>query len=98
MTAGRCASGSGAGGVLACGGYENDEAVKLQYFEAQPVYPVYLGNTGDGLKMAKSRRGVCHMWHFHGGYGFKSAELPMRSVMSGRRRATRTVDDLDRRR
>ena len=27
------------GVILACGGYENDDAVKLQYFEAQPVYP-----------------------------------------------------------
>ena len=38
------------GVILACGGYENDDAMKLQYFEAQPVYPVYLGNTGDGLR------------------------------------------------
>ncbi|HTN72646.1 MAG TPA: FAD-binding protein, partial [Methylomirabilota bacterium] len=36
------------GVILACGGYENDDAMKLQYFEARPVYPVYLGNTGDG--------------------------------------------------
>src|ERR671918_2097706 len=39
--------------ILACGGYENDDDMKLQYFEAQPVYPVYLGNTGDGVRMAQ---------------------------------------------
>ena len=60
--------------------------MKLQYFEAQPVYPVYLGNTGDGLKMAqKAGAGLWHMWHFHGGYGFKFAELPfaIRHVWAG---------------
>ena len=60
------------GVILACGGYENDDAMKLQYFEAQPVYPVYLGNTGDGVKMAqKAGASLWHMWHFHGGYGFQ---------------------------
>ncbi|HEY6368467.1 MAG TPA: FAD-binding protein, partial [Candidatus Binatia bacterium] len=65
------------GVILACGGYENDDAMKLQYLEAQPVYPVYLGNTGDGVKMAqKAGAALWHMWHFHGGYGFKFPELP----------------------
>ena len=50
------------GVILACGGYENDDAMKLQYFQAQPVYPVYLGNTGDGVKMAqKAGAGLWHM-------------------------------------
>ena len=80
------------GVILACGGYENDDSVKLQYFEAQPVYPVYLGNTGDGLKMAqKAGAGLWHMWHFHGGYGFKFPELPfaIRHVWAGPRNENR---------
>ncbi len=82
------------GVILACGGYENDDAMKLQYFEAQPVYPVYLGNTGDGLKMAqKAGAGLWHMWHFHGGYGFKFPELPfaIRHVWAGPRNENRKM-------
>ncbi len=82
------------GVVLACGGYENDDAMKLQYFEAQPVYPVYLGNTGDGVKMAqKAGAGLWHMWHFHGGYGFKFPELPfaIRHVWAGPRNENRQM-------
>jgi len=77
--------------ILACGGYENDDAMKLQYFEAQPVY---LGNTGDGLKMAqKAGAGLWHMWHFHGGYGFKFPELPfaIRHVWAGPRNENRKM-------
>jgi succinate dehydrogenase/fumarate reductase flavoprotein subunit len=82
------------GVILACGGYENDEAMKLQYFEAQPVYPVYLGNTGDGIKMAqKVGAGLWHMWHFHGGYGFKFPDLPfaIRHVWAGPRNENRKM-------
>jgi hypothetical protein len=39
--------------VLCSGGFENNPEMKLQYFQAQPVYPVYLGNTGDGILMAQ---------------------------------------------
>ncbi|HXG50959.1 MAG TPA: FAD-binding protein [candidate division Zixibacteria bacterium] len=80
--------------VLACGGYENDDAMKLQYFQAQPVYPVYLGNTGDGIKMAqKAGAALWHMWHFHGGYGFKFPELPfaIRHVWAGPRNEKRKM-------
>jgi succinate dehydrogenase/fumarate reductase flavoprotein subunit len=82
------------GVVLACGGYENDEAMKRQYFEAHPVYPVYLGNTGDGVKMAqKAGSSLWHMWHFHGGYGFKYPELPfaIRHVWAGPRNENRKM-------
>jgi succinate dehydrogenase/fumarate reductase flavoprotein subunit len=80
--------------ILACGGYENDDDMKLQYFEAQPVYPIYLGNTGDGIKMAqKAGAALWHMWHFHGGYGFKFPELPfaMRHVWAGPRNENRKM-------
>ncbi len=82
------------GVILACGGFENDEAMKLQYFEAQPVYPVYLGNTGDGIKMAqKVGAALWHMWHFHGGYGFKYSDFPfaIRHVWAGPRKDDRKM-------
>ncbi|HWO41310.1 MAG TPA: FAD-binding protein, partial [Candidatus Eisenbacteria bacterium] len=82
------------GVVLACGGYENNDAMKLQYFEAQPVYPVYLGNTGDGVKMAqKAGAALWHMWHFHGGYGFKFPDWPfaIRHVWAGPRNNNRKM-------
>lgn len=82
------------GVILACGGFENDEAMKLQYFQAQPVYPVYLGNTGDGIKMAqKVGAALWHMWHFHGGYGFKYPEFPfaIRHVWAGPRKDDRKM-------
>ena len=82
------------GVVLACGGFENNSEMKLQYFELQPVYPVYLGNTGDGILMAqKIGAALWHMWHFHGGYGFKYAEFPfaIRHVWAGPRKNDRKM-------
>ena len=82
------------GVILCCGGFENNEAMKLQYFEAQPVYPVYLGNTGDGIMMAqKAGAALWHMWHFHGGYGFKYPDFPfaIRHVWSGPRKEDRKM-------
>ena len=65
--------------ILSCGGFEHNEDLKLQYFEAQPVYsPAPLGNTGDGIMMAqKVGAALWHMWHFHGSYGFKYPEIPV---------------------
>jgi succinate dehydrogenase/fumarate reductase flavoprotein subunit len=80
--------------ILCCGGFENNPAMKLQYFQAQPVYPVYLGNTGDGILMAqKAGAALWHMWHFHGGYGFKYPELPfaIRHVWAGPRNENRKM-------
>jgi succinate dehydrogenase/fumarate reductase flavoprotein subunit len=80
--------------ILTTGGFENNETMKLQYFEAQPVYPVYLGNTGDGIMMAqKVGAALWHMWHFHGGYGFKYPEFPfaIRHVWAGPRKDDRKM-------
>ena len=80
--------------ILCCGGFENNLAMKLQYFQAQPVYPVYLGNTGDGILMAqKAGAALWHMWHFHGGYGFKYPEFPfaIRHVWAGPRNENRKM-------
>ncbi|MFQ5850366.1 MAG: FAD-dependent oxidoreductase [Candidatus Binatia bacterium] len=66
------------GVILACGGFENNEEMKRNYFEAMPVYPLFRGNTGDGIKMAQEMgAALWHMWHFHGGYGFKYSEFPL---------------------
>src|SRR3989338_6284849 len=81
-------------GIVTTGGFENNETMKLQYFEAQPVYPVYLGNTGDGILMAqKAGAALWHMWHFHGGYGFKYPEFPfaIRHVWAGPRNENRKM-------
>ncbi|GAB4068549.1 FAD-dependent oxidoreductase [Ancylobacter sonchi] len=59
--------------VLASGGFEFNEKLKREYFEALPVYAMgNPGNTGDGILMAqKVGAALWHMWHFHGSYGFK---------------------------
>lgn len=61
------------GVVLACGGFESDEAMKRQYWEGKPVLTASSrGNTGDGIRMAQAVGAeLWHMWHFHGGYAFK---------------------------
>lgn len=57
--------------VLACGGFEADAAMQAQYWQGKPVLPqAYLGNTGDGIRMAQAvGADLWHMWHYHGTYG-----------------------------
>ena len=59
--------------VLACGGFENNNDMKAQYFQGKPVlHNGFEGNTGDGIKMAqKVGADLWHMWHYHGTYGFE---------------------------
>lgn len=61
------------GVVLACGGFEGDEQLKRQYWQETPVASAaYLGNTGDGIRMAQAvGADLWHMWHYHGSYGLK---------------------------
>ena len=78
--------------ILACGGYENDDAMKLQYFEAQPVYPVFLGNTGDGIKMAHQPApgfGICGTFTAVMDSSIPNCRSPF--VMSGPGHETRIV-------
>jgi succinate dehydrogenase/fumarate reductase flavoprotein subunit len=65
--------------ILACGGFEFDEWVKLQYLETKPFYAMGSpANTGDGLRMAQAVGArLWHMWHTHNSYGFKYDEFPM---------------------
>lgn len=62
--------------ILACGGYENDEEMKQQYFQAKPVLTgSFVGNTGDGIKMAQEvGAALWHMWHYHGPYGMRHSD------------------------
>ena len=61
------------GVVLACGGFEASPDLQMQYWQGQPVLnAAYMGNTGDGLRMAQDvGAALWHMWHYHGVYGFK---------------------------
>lgn len=61
------------GVVLACGGFENAPELQRQYWQLGPVAPAaFLGNTGDGIRMAQHvGADLWHMWHFHGSYGFR---------------------------
>jgi succinate dehydrogenase/fumarate reductase flavoprotein subunit len=64
------------GVVLACGGFEGNKQFREQFWEGNPILPVAAQhNTGDGIIMAQDLGAeLWHMWHFHGAYGFKSAD------------------------
>src|SRR5688572_13733048 len=59
--------------ILACGGFEAGHEMQRQYWQDDQVLPaVGLGNTGDGIRMAQAAGAdLWHMWHYHGGYGFR---------------------------
>lgn len=59
------------GVILACGGFEADTEMQAQYWQGKPVMPqAYMGNTGDGIRMAQAvGADLWHMWHYHGTYG-----------------------------
>ncbi|REE93220.1 succinate dehydrogenase/fumarate reductase flavoprotein subunit [Cupriavidus plantarum] len=61
------------GVILACGGFEADLRMQQAWFEpAQVLNGSFLGNTGDGIRMAQALGAdLWHMWHFHGPYGFR---------------------------
>jgi succinate dehydrogenase/fumarate reductase flavoprotein subunit len=81
--------------VLASGGFEFNEKLKREYFEAMPVHAMgNPGNTGDGLLMAqKVGAALWHMWHFHGSYGFKFDDYAtaFRIAPSGARNPNRPI-------
>jgi succinate dehydrogenase/fumarate reductase flavoprotein subunit len=59
--------------ILACGGFESDDAMKTQFWQGQPVLSAAVkSNTGDGIRMAQELGAeLWHMWHYHGSYGFR---------------------------
>jgi succinate dehydrogenase/fumarate reductase flavoprotein subunit len=83
------------GVILASGGFEFNEKLKREYFEAMPVYAMgNPGNTGDGLLMVqKVGAALWHMWHFHGSYGFKfeDYDTAFRIAPSGARNPNRLI-------
>ncbi len=81
--------------VLACGGFEHNEWLQMQYLQGIPFYSIApLTHTGDGILMAqKVGAALWHMWHVHGSYGFKFPEFPVafRHVFSGPRNPKRVM-------
>ena len=65
--------------ILACGGFEHNEKLRLQFLEAKPYYSMApLTHTGDGVVMTMQLgASLWHMWHVHGSYGFKHPEFPI---------------------
>ncbi|MFT5508374.1 MAG: succinate dehydrogenase/fumarate reductase flavoprotein subunit [Hyphomicrobiaceae bacterium] len=61
------------GVILTCGGFEASTEMQAQYWQGKPVLPhAYLGNTGDGIRMAQAvGADLWHMWHYHGTYGMR---------------------------
>ena len=59
--------------ILACGGFEADAEMQRQFWQEKPVLnAAYMGNTGDGIRMAQDvGAALWHMWHYHGVYGFR---------------------------
>ena len=64
--------------ILACGGFEQNDWLKMQYVQGLPVYSCApLTHTGDGIFMAQSvGAALGHMWFIHANYGFKFPEYP----------------------
>lgn len=83
------------GVILACGGYEQNEWLRLQYLQGKPFFSMSpLTHTGDGVTMAQEvGAALWHMWHVHGSYGFKFPEYPVafRHVLSGPRNSKRRM-------
>ncbi|MCB1546663.1 MAG: FAD-dependent oxidoreductase [Hyphomicrobiaceae bacterium] len=61
------------GVVLTCGGFEAGHDIQRQFWQEKPVLnAAFLGNTGDGIRMAQDVGAeLWHMWHWHGVYGFR---------------------------
>lgn len=61
------------GVILACGGFEANVQMQDAWLEPAVVLNgSFLGNTGDGIRMAQALgANLWHMWHFHGPYGFR---------------------------
>jgi succinate dehydrogenase/fumarate reductase flavoprotein subunit len=64
------------GVVLACGGYEFDEEMKLNYLKAYPIH--FYGtpaNTGDGVRMAQAAG--ADLWHMNQMIGRAIGHFPL---------------------
>ena len=81
--------------VLACGGFEHNQWLQMQYLQGKPFYSMApLTHTGDGILMAqKVGAALWHMWHVHGSYGFKFPDFPIafRHSIQGPRNSKRVM-------
>lgn len=81
--------------ILCTGGFEHNERLKAYFLQIRSTIAMSpLGNTGDGILMAqKVGAALWHMWHLHGGYGFRIPNLPMavRHTFSGFRNSERKM-------
>lgn len=81
--------------ILATGGFEQNEWLKLQYLQGTPFYSAApLTHTGDGIIMCqKVGAALWHMWQVHGSYGYKFPEFPIafRHPFSGFRNPRRVM-------
>ncbi|MFC1873807.1 FAD-dependent oxidoreductase [Chloroflexota bacterium] len=71
--------------ILACGGFEQNEEMKLQFTQGISWTSMcHTSNTGDGIRMTqKVGAGLWHMWHIHGSYGFWFPELGKIGIRHG---------------
>jgi succinate dehydrogenase/fumarate reductase flavoprotein subunit len=71
--------------ILACGGFEQSEEMRKQFFQGEKfVSMCHPSNTGDGIRMAqKVGAALWHMWHIHGSYGFSFPELGEIAIRHG---------------
>jgi succinate dehydrogenase/fumarate reductase flavoprotein subunit len=83
------------GVILACGGFEQNDWMRKQYLQGVPFFSMApLTHTGDGIIMGmKVGAALWHMWHVHGGYGYKYDEFDaaFRIPFSGSRNPKRVM-------
>ena len=81
--------------ILACGGFEQNQWLQMQYLQGKPIYSMGpLTHTGDGIIMTqKVGAALWHMWHIHGSYGYKFPEFPiaLRHTFGGSRNPKRIM-------
>lgn len=65
--------------ILCTVGFEHNRRLQAHYLQIRNTISMSpLGNTGDGILVAqKAGAALWHMWHLHGGYGFRIPELPI---------------------
>jgi succinate dehydrogenase/fumarate reductase flavoprotein subunit len=83
------------GVILACGGFEFNQRMLLDFMEVPALYPIgHPGNTGDGVVMAQQvGAALWHMWHTHSSYGFRLPGHPVaiRNHLGGSRNPARKL-------
>ena len=65
--------------VVCTGGFEHNPRMRSHYLQIRNTISMSpLGNTGDGILMTqKAGAALWHMWHVHGGYGYRIPDVPV---------------------